>query len=518
MASRPDRRSTARHVAPFALAAAFALPAARAGDTARLEVAELGFVGPVALAVEAFSFVAPVPLPPNPPGRELVFTVPGGSGSVGFASALQSGQLLASPAFSFTRTQPHSFRTVTAFDATVREIATTVPTAPAGAAVEEAVTLAFVRYEIVDSLLPPAGTALYVDTATHTSTLKVPGSAPPVLAPVGPQSVPSGGQLTLTLLVTDADTPDPAILLSASYPATPLLPPGSVVLSGGAPDPKLALSPAAGVAGMVAVTLTASDGTSQGHASFLLTVTGTAGAPTDIVLSNDTIPETAPDGSMVATVAVVDPDAGDSHTLTLSDDAAGRFALVGADLVVADTSRLDFELTNAHEITITAVDLSGNAFAKSFVIHLTDVVEGAFDAWRALHFSPAQLADPAVSGYLADPDRDGRTNLEEYSGGSDPLDGASIPPPLVLGAVPFQGGDHSTITWRQIDPTFDPNLGVQPQISHDMQIWTEGALAFTVIATVPAAPGYQDITARVNAPQPAVGGEFFRLRIAHASP
>ena len=41
-------------------------------------------------------------------------------------------------------------------------------------------------------------------------------------------------------------------------------------------------------------------------------------------------------------------------------------------------------------------------------------------AWRAEHFSLAQLADPAVSGDDRDPDRDGLPNLLEYACGLDP--------------------------------------------------------------------------------------------------
>ncbi len=56
------------------------------------------------------------------------------------------------------------------------------------------------------------------------------------------------------------------------------------------------------------------------------------------------------------------------------------------------------------------------------------VVVGADDyaAWRSLHFTPAELQDPAVSGDQADPDGDGQTNRGEFLSGTDPRVRASV--------------------------------------------------------------------------------------------
>jgi len=48
------------------------------------------------------------------------------------------------------------------------------------------------------------------------------------------------------------------------------------------------------------------------------------------------------------------------------------------------------------------------------------VRDRAFDGWRFLHFSPAQLADPAVSGAEADSEGDRFPNLLEFQYGLDP--------------------------------------------------------------------------------------------------
>jgi|GEM_PF-4974864 len=486
------------------------------GDTVRLEVAELGFAGPAALEVDGFRFQEPVPGPPTPAGRELSFTLRGRGAGANFAGLLQSGLPLAAPVFSFERTPPEPFRTLTVFDATVNDITTALPAGKP--LLEEVVVLSFDRYESVKSDTPLSGTAVHVDSVGNTATVRELGSEAPVVGPLADQTVPSGGSLAIPLAVSDADTPDASIVVTVSHPATPLLPPGALTLVGGAPDPELQLSPAAGVSGAVPVTVHASDGSNQGRADFLLTVTGTSGAPFELILSPRVVVENAADGSVVGLVSVSDPDIGDRHTLSLDDDAAGRFALAGDEFVVADGSRLDFEAAGSHAVTISATDLSGNVIAMSFDLRVTDVMEGGFDTWRVANFSAAQLADPAVSGYLGNADGDPEVNLLEYNGGSDPLDASSRPPPLEIAKVGFDGGEHSTLRWRQRDPSVDPLLAAQPQFSTDLQQWLGGGLAFAVISTTDAGAGYQDVTARVLTARPPEGEEYFRLRVDYGGP
>ena len=45
--------------------------------------------------------------------------------------------------------------------------------------------------------------------------------------------------------------------------------------------------------------------------------------------------------------------------------------------------------------------------------------------WRSEHFTIAELADAEVSGWTADPDGDGTTNIEELAAGTDPRDAGS---------------------------------------------------------------------------------------------
>ena len=52
-----------------------------------------------------------------------------------------------------------------------------------------------------------------------------------------------------------------------------------------------------------------------------------------------------------------------------------------------------------------------------------------FPEWRALYFSQAEISDAGVSGFNADPDRDGASNFIEYGSGSLPRRASSFPSP-----------------------------------------------------------------------------------------
>ncbi len=96
-------------------------------------------------------------------------------------------------------------------------------------------------------------------------------------------------------------------------------------------------------------------------------------APTDIALSHNTIAENSAVGTLVAALSASDPDAGDTFTYQLLDDAGGRFALNGNLIEVAGA--LDFETASSHQITVRVTDLSGRSLEETFTIGVTDVAE-----------------------------------------------------------------------------------------------------------------------------------------------
>jgi len=97
--------------------------------------------------------------------------------------------------------------------------------------------------------------------------------------------------------------------------------------------------------------------------------------PTNIKLTNSNINENSPNNTIIGQISISDPDLNDTHTLTLIDDAGGRFKLVGTQLQVANSSLLDYETNTSHNITIKATDAGNLSLQKDLTINLINVNE-----------------------------------------------------------------------------------------------------------------------------------------------
>src|SRR5207244_710272 len=106
---------------------------------------------------------------------------------------------------------------------------------------------------------------------------------------------------------------------------------------------------------------------------FTITVNNVNEAPTVLALSGTSVTENAA-GASIGTVTVTDPDAGDTHTFTLSD---GRFEVVAGPLKLKAGVSLDFEAEPTVPLTITATDAGGLSVQRSFTLTVTDVAPTA---------------------------------------------------------------------------------------------------------------------------------------------
>lgn len=95
--------------------------------------------------------------------------------------------------------------------------------------------------------------------------------------------------------------------------------------------------------------------------------------PTALSLSESTIRENAPVGSFIGKLTTTDPDAGDTHTYTLSGEDASSFRINGSNL--ENSSVFDFETKKSYNIIITSTDRGNLTIAKRFTITVIDVVD-----------------------------------------------------------------------------------------------------------------------------------------------
>ena len=101
-------------------------------------------------------------------------------------------------------------------------------------------------------------------------------------------------------------------------------------------------------------------------------------APTDIVLSADTVAENA-EGAVVAALSAIDPDAGETAAFAITDDASGLFEIAGGELKLKAGASLDFEARDSYAITIEVTDKAGNTYSKTVTINVADVNESPSD-------------------------------------------------------------------------------------------------------------------------------------------
>ena len=98
-------------------------------------------------------------------------------------------------------------------------------------------------------------------------------------------------------------------------------------------------------------------------------------APTDIALTNNTVAENAT-GAVIGTLSTVDPNAGDTHTYTVSDS---RFEVVGGQLKLKAGESLNFEAGSAINVNVTSKDSGNLSITETFTINVTNVNEAPTD-------------------------------------------------------------------------------------------------------------------------------------------
>jgi VCBS repeat-containing protein len=143
----------------------------------------------------------------------------------------------------------------------------------------------------------------------------------------------------------------------------------------------------------VAVTVTATDaGGKSIQQSFTIGVTDVNEAQTALAWTGKTVAENT-SGTVVGTLSVVDPDAGDVQTFKVSDS---RFEVVGNELKLKSGQSLNFEAEPTLNVTVTATDKAGHQISQTVTVNVTDVNE----AQTGMTLSASKVAENAAGAVI----------------------------------------------------------------------------------------------------------------------
>lgn len=236
--------------------------------------------------------------------------------------------------------------------------------------------------------------------------------------------------------------------------------------------------------------------------SFQVTVTDVNEAPTDISLTNASVPENEPAGTVVGALSASDPDAGQTHTFVVVTSGCGgtyaagtSFAVNSGSLVTA--AALDYEGESSYTVCVRVTDSGSLALSldEVFVITVTNVNEAPVVGGDS--YSGAIGNTLAVRGVTATGPSTTLSGALPLANDSDP-EGDALS--VVAGTTATTGGGSATIN---ADGTFSylPGVGDASQTDSftytvsDGQLTSNGTISIVIGAdrvwwvNAAAAPG-----------------------------
>lgn len=162
------------------------------------------------------------------------------------------------------------------------------------------------------------------------------------------------------------------------------------------------------------------------------------------------------------------------------------------------------DLAEGDEMVTIMVQASAN-YDRTALTNATALIrDRPVDAWRFAQFTTAELADPFISGDLANPDDDSLVNLMEHALGLNPklTDTDPLAPRIEAG--------HLTLTYTRAKAATDVELVLEQ--SSDLSSWQSAPGTFEDVGCVDEGPVLRITTrlaALVNAQDPA----YVRLRV-----
>jgi surface-anchored protein len=133
-----------------------------------------------------------------------------------------------------------------------------------------------------------------------------------------------------------------------------------------------------------------------------------------------------------------------------------------------------------------------------------------YDGWKLANFSPAQAADPAVSGLGADPDGDGANNLVEYAFHGNPLvSGVEGKPKLEN--LSDGGQEYMAIRFQRRKGDTSLSTTVESTADLSAVIWPGGGAQ--VGAATPVGTDYEEVVYRAPVSKAYAGRQFMRVKV-----
>ncbi|HEY1049771.1 MAG TPA: hypothetical protein VGE39_08455, partial [Prosthecobacter sp.] len=177
----------------------------------------------------------------------------------------------------------------------------------------------------------------------------------------------------------------------------------------------------------------------------------------------------------------------------------------------ANSSRLTITGTptsgGTHQITLHPANEAGSTPAT-----LTLSITSSFTAWQEANFTPAELANPNISGPLGDATGAGVPNLLKYALGIPPKRPGNSGMPV--GTVAQNGASkHLTLTYTR---ALDADVSIEVQVCGNLTTWVSGSEHTTEVSRVSNGDNTETVTIRDNTPVANGIRRFMRLKVSEA--
>ncbi|MCA9091973.1 MAG: cadherin domain-containing protein [Planctomycetaceae bacterium] len=188
---------------------------------------------------------------------------------------------------------------------------------------------------------------------------------------------------------------------------------------------------------------------------FTINVTDVQETPSDIVLSQNSVPENSASGTTVGSLTTTDPDTGESFTYSLvtgtGDTDNGVFTIVGNQLKTAAV--FNFETKSSYSIRIRTTDSANQTYEEVFTINVTNVQETPTDISLSNDTQIENAAHVIIGSFVTMDDDTGESFTYTIRPGGDGNQFAISGSTLRVGGtgLDFEAGATRSVTIRSTD-------------------------------------------------------------------